>query len=211
MKTIYNPLYKSLLEVFNRNPVSKISFGLMVTALTCMPAMAAQDEGVVDNDMPRVTLPAITVTATRTPTAVNNTIAQIRVIDSEDLKRYQGQTVIDVIKKLPGFSYFSNGGMGTNSNFYLRGYDSKQILVLIDGVRTSSVSTGQAALSLLPADQIERIEVLYGASGSSIYGADAMGGVIQIFTKGTNVNNSQLSVTVGAGSHDQFLYGATAQ
>jgi len=93
----------------------------------------------------------------------------------------------------------------------MRGYDSKQILVLIDGVRYSSVSNGGAALNLLPADQIDRIEILYGASGSSIYGADAMGGVIQVFTKGGNVDQSSMSVTAGVGSNDQYLYGASAQ
>lgn len=93
----------------------------------------------------------------------------------------------------------------------MRGYDGKQILVLIDGIRYSSLSSGDATLNLLPADQIDRIEIIYGASGSSIYGADAMGGVIQIFTKGTNVEKSQFSITAGVGSHDQYLYGASAQ
>ncbi|WP_250162424.1 TonB-dependent receptor plug domain-containing protein [Psychrobacter sp. WY6] len=89
----------------------------------------------------------------------------------------------DIISRQPGFSNFSNGGMGTTGNFYIRGYDKRQILVLVDGIRYSSVDDGGAALSLLPAEQIERIEILYGASGSSMYGADAMGGVIQYSQK----------------------------
>lgn len=164
-----------------------------------------------DNELPQVELDKIVVTATRTPTKISNTIAQTRVIDSEALKRYQGQTVQDIISRQPGFSNFSNGGMGTTGNFYIRGYDKRQVLVLVDGIRYSSVDDGGAALSLLPAEQVERIEVLYGASGASMYGADAMGGVIQIFTKGSNIEKSQFSVTAGAGSHDHYLYGATAQ
>lgn len=165
----------------------------------------------LDDIVPETELDKIVVTATRTPTKVSNVIAQTRVIDSEELQRYQGQSALDIITRQPGFSHYSNGGIGKASNFYMRGYDSKQILVLIDGVRYSSASLGGAALNLLPADQIDRIEVLYGASGSSIYGADAMGGVIQIFTKGNNIKKSGVSVTAGIGSHDHYTYGANAQ
>ena len=176
-------------------------------------AMAATSENtsINDSNLPQVELDEIVVTATRTPTKVSNTIAQTRVVNSEELKHYQGQSAFEVLKQQPGISHYTNGGMGTSSNFYMRGYDSKQILVLIDGVRYSSVSNGGAALNLLPADQIDRIEILYGASGSSIYGADAMGGVIQVFTKGGNVDQSSMSVTAGIGSNDQYLYGASTQ
>jgi len=176
-------------------------------------AMAATSENISNNDsnLPQVELDEIVVTATRTPTKVSNTIAQTRVVNNEELKHYQGQSAFEVLKQQPGISHYTNGGMGTASNFYMRGYDSKQILVLIDGVRYSSVSSGSAALNLLPADQIDRIEILYGASGSSVYGADAMGGVIQVFTKGSNVDQSSMSVTAGVGSNDQYLYGASAQ
>ncbi|MGO1757902.1 MAG: TonB-dependent receptor plug domain-containing protein, partial [Psychrobacter sp.] len=173
---------------------------------------ATGDSSVINHsDLPQVELDKIVVTATRTPTKTSNVIAQTRVIDSEELQRYQGQTVQEVISRQPGFSYFSNGGMGSTSNSYVRGYDKRQVLVLVDGIRYSSVDDGGAALNLLPAEQVERIEVLYGASGSSIYGADAMGGVIQIFTKGSNIEQNKFSVTLGAGSHDHYLYGATAQ
>ncbi len=164
-----------------------------------------------DDALPQVELDKITVTATRTPTKISNTIAQTRVIDSEELKRYQGQTVVDVLRRQPGFSIKQDGGLGQSSNFFVRGYDSKRVLVLIDGIRYGSMSTGQPTLALLPNDQIDRIEVLYGASGSSIYGADAMGGVIQIFTKGANVDKTNFSVTAGAGSHDHYIYGGSAQ
>ena len=173
---------------------------------------ATGDSSVINHsELPQVELDKIVVTATRTPTKTSNTIAQTRVIDSEELKRYQGQSAFEVIKRQPGISHYTNGGPGTTSNFYMRGYDNKQILVLIDGIRYSSISAGGATLSLLPADQIDRIEILYGASGSSIYGADAMGGVIQVFTKGANVKRSNFSVTAGVGSNDEYLYGASAQ
>lgn len=177
------------------------------TAMAVTPDVAI----VNDSELPQVELDKIIVTATRTPTKTSNVIAQTRVIDSEELQRYQGQSALEVLKHQPGISYYTNGGPGTTSNFYMRGYGSNQILVLIDGIRYSSISAGGATLSLLPADQIDRIEILYGASGSSLYGSDAMGGVIQVFTKGTNVDRTNFSVTIGAGSHDEYLYGASGQ
>lgn len=216
MKILHTSLYNSIYKSLNKSTITLNSQALLknsalaiaASAIVTLPALA-QDE--LNSQTPKVTLPTIIVTATRTPTTMNNTIAQTRVIDSKELKRYQGQTAIDVIKRQPGFAQFSYGGMGTAGNFYLRGYDYKGILVLIDGVRYSSLSAGGASLGLLPAEHIDRIEVLYGASGSSMYGADAMGGVIQIFTKGQNVEQTQLSVTAGAGNNDHYLYGASAQ
>ena len=161
--------------------------------------------------LPEATLPDITITATRTPTKTSNTIAQTLVINETDLQRYRGQSVLDVIRGQTGFNIKQSGGDGTQSNFYLRGMDSKQILVLIDGIRYASLSTGGAALNLLPADQIERIEVLQGASGASLYGSDAMGGVIQVFTKGQNVAYSNVAVTLGAGTQNSTKAQITGQ
>lgn len=186
---------------------------LSALGIFAMSATAANTElsATSDKDLPQTELDEIVVTATRTPTKISNTIAQTRVVDNEELRRYQGQTALEVLQRQPGISHYSNGGMGSVSKVYMRGYEGKQILVLIDGIRYSSLSAGGATLSLLPADQIERIEILYGASGSSIYGADAMGGVIQIFTKGSNVEKSNFSITAGVGSNDQYTYGAAAQ
>lgn len=156
-------------------------------------------------------LDPIVVVANRTPVKTSNVIAQTRVIDAQELQKYQGQTVFDVLKNLPNISIKQSGGMGTASNFYIRGYDSKQVLVLIDGVPYGSLSTGAPAISLLPVDQIERIEVLYGASGASLYGSNAMGGVIQIFSKGQNVQQTNVSATAGFGSHQHYQAGVTGQ
>lgn len=163
------------------------------------------------NEVPTLTLPEIAITATRTPTPLKNTIAQTTVIDEDELQRYQGQSVIDVLRQQAGFYVTQNGGDGSSSNFYLRGYGSNQVLVLIDGVRYASTTLGTPALSLIPADQIDRIEILHGASGSSLYGADAMGGVIQIFTKGLNANQSNVAVTVGAGTENSYKGQVTGQ
>lgn len=162
-------------------------------------------------NLPQTTLQPLVITATKTPTAVTNTIAQTAVIDREQLQRYQGQSALDVLKTQPSFSFYESGGQGTASNFWLRGFSGRQVLVLVDGMRYSSMTTGIAALNLLPASQIERIEVLYGSSGSSLYGSEAMGGVIQIFTKGQTAQQSNTAVTLGSGSEHSYLAQASTQ
>lgn len=189
------------------------AMGLCAPAISqaVLPTVVNAKEVINAETSPTTELDELVVTATRAPTKVTNTIAQTRIVDSQELQRYRGQTVLEVLKRQPGFSIKQDGDLGASSNLYIRGYDSKRVLVLIDGIRYGSMSTGQPALGLLPADQIDRIEIVYGASGSSVYGSDAMGGVIQIFTKGAEAADNQFSVTAGVGSHDHYLYGATAQ
>lgn len=184
---------------------------LAVTALLAGVSLSQASHASVVEPMPETTLPEITVTGTRTPTLANNAIAQTVVIDETDLQHYRGQSVLDVLRGQAGFSFKQSGGDGSVSNFYLRGFDSKQILVLIDGIRYGSLSSGGGALNLIPADQIERIEVLQGASGSSLYGSDAMGGVIQVFTKGQHVPVSNVAVTLGAGTQNTTKAQITGQ
>lgn len=176
-----------------------------------LPSIVNEQAAINADTAPTTELDEIVVTASRTPTKVTNTIAQTRVIDSEELQRYQGQSVLDVLSNQPGINITQSGGMGTTSNFYMRGFDSKQVLVLIDGVRYESISSGTPAINLLSADQIDRIEILYGATGASLYGSDAMGGVIQIFTKGSNATTNNASVTAGVGSHNLYNVGVNGQ
>lgn len=160
-------------------------------------------------NVPSVVLDDEVITATRTPTKTSNAIAQTLVIDSQKLAHYQSQSVLDVLKTQAGFSSYGSGGSDKLSNIYLRGYDGKNILILIDGIRYGSVSTGTVALGQLPINHIERIEILQGATGSALYGADASGGVVQVFTKKGNIDGSRLALTVGVGSHDELNYGVS--
>ncbi len=183
--------------------LSTLSHCLLLSLLGSCVAHA----DVLENE-PHADLGELSITATRIPSKINNIIAETTIINSDTLQSYQGKSVLDVLRTQPNLTITQSGGLGTASNFYLRGHDSKNVLVIIDGVRYSSLTTGQPAVNLLPAEQIERIEILHGASGAAIYGADAVGGVIQIFTKKNSFDGSKASLTVGAGSHNQLFAAA---
>ncbi|WP_137937561.1 TonB-dependent receptor [Chitinivorax sp. B] len=151
----------------------------------------------------------IVVTAARLPQPVAKALADISLISRDQIERSGASSVPELLRQLPGVEVSQNGGLGAISGVFLRGANSNQTVVLIDGVRVGSATSGGAALERLNLDQIERIEVLRGPS-SSLYGADAIGGVIQLFTrKGTtasarillgNEGLSELSAGLAGGS-----------
>ncbi|HSO07862.1 MAG TPA: TonB-dependent vitamin B12 receptor [Pelomicrobium sp.] len=129
-----------------------------------------------------VALAPVIVTATRTAETADETLASVSVITREDIVRQQALTVDDALRNLAGITFSRNGGLGNNTSLFLRGTEADHVLVLVDGIRVGSATVGQTAFQDIPIDQIERIEVVRGPR-SSLYGADAIGGVIQIFTR----------------------------
>ncbi len=126
--------------------------------------------------------PVVVVTATRQAQRADELIASIDLIDREEIERAGPGSALDLLARQPGVQISSNGGPGKTSSLYLRGANANHTILLIDGVRVGSVTAGQPSLESLPLSQIERIEILRGPA-SALYGADAIGGVIQIFTK----------------------------
>jgi vitamin B12 transporter len=128
-------------------------------------------------------LDEVVVTASRQPTRTNELLSDVTVIGHEEIEA-AGPTaaVIDVLGRQPGVEIYRNGGLGTASNVMIRGTASKHVLLLVDGVRVNSATMGYVSWAHVPLQQIERIEILRGAA-SSLYGSDAIGGVIQVFTK----------------------------
>ncbi|MCB1669424.1 MAG: TonB-dependent receptor, partial [Pseudomonadales bacterium] len=124
----------------------------------------------------------IITTATRTPKLLTETLAPVTLITSEKIELTQPRDLFDVFKQVPSLGIRRNGGQGSTTSLFLRGTNSDQTLVLVDGVRINSATSGTASLEHLDPNQIERIEIVRGAR-SSLYGADAIGGVVQIFTK----------------------------
>jgi len=122
------------------------------------------------------------VTAARSAQPIADVLADITVIDAATIARAGAQSLTELVQRQPGVEITMNGGPGSLSGIFLRGANRGQTLVLVDGVRLSSSSAGATSLEAIPLDQVDRIEILRGPS-SSLYGADAIGGVIQVFTR----------------------------
>ena len=127
-------------------------------------------------------LQEVVVTATRTEQRLADVLADVSFIDRETLERAGPGGLADVLSRLPGIEIARNGGPGTTSSVFLRGAESRFTAVFIDGVRIDSQSTGGATWEAIPLGQIDHVEVLRGPA-AAVYGSDAMGGVIQIFTR----------------------------
>lgn len=128
------------------------------------------------------TLPPSIVTATRTAETVDETLAAVTVITREEIQRLQARSLQELLAARPGIALVSNGGLGKQTSLFLRGTESDHVLVLVDGIKAGSATVGGAAWHDLPLDQIERIEIVRGPR-SSLYGSEAIGGMVQIFTR----------------------------
>lgn len=127
-------------------------------------------------------LDEIVVTATRIAQPLKQSLIHTTVINQKDIQDSQAVDMPSMLKNLAGVEFYQSGGTGQQSSLFLRGTNSSHTLVLLDGVRINSATTGATAIDQLMLDQIERIEVVRG-NVSSLYGSEAIGGVIQIFTK----------------------------
>jgi len=146
-----------------------------------------------------VELEPVIVTATRTAHTADETLAAVTVITRQDIERSQAQSVAEVLSGLPGIAIANNGGLGKATAVLLRGTEAGHVLVLVDGIKVGSATLGSLAFENLPLGQIERIEIVRGPR-SSLYGSEAIGGVIQIFTrKGGGALTPSFSL--GAGSY----------
>ncbi len=147
------------------------------------PAHATSDIEVASADQPDIIeTREVVVSATKTPVPVTQLTSAVEVIKGEDLEKKKIKTVADALRLAQGVVIFSNGGPGTTANARIRGGKSEHTLVVIDGTIVNDPSTGAFNFADLTTDNIERIEILRGAQ-SMLWGADAIGGVINITTK----------------------------
>jgi vitamin B12 transporter len=175
---------------------TSLALALLGLGLTAQAAYAQSASTAQGN-----TLQTVVVTATRTAITENDTLSSVTVITRDDIDRLQPSSTLDLLNGLPGISVAQTGGIGQSSSVYVRGTNPTHVLVLLDGVRIGSVSLGVAALEQIPVDVIDRIEIVRGPR-ASLYGSDALGGVIQIFTRHGQPNGGITpSLTATGGSH----------
>lgn len=141
----------------------------------------------------------VVVTALRTVETLADTLAAVDVIDRDEIEMSGSQDVVELLRRVPGVDIVRGGGVGQQASVFIRGTNANQTLVLIDGVRVSALGTGSYAWEHLPIAQIERIEVVRGPR-ASVWGADALGGVIQIFTRREATPYANLQI----GNHDTY-------
>ncbi len=180
---------------------------LFATSLISQPLQAEEQD-------------AIIVTANRTAETVDETLAAVTVINRKDIEQSQAQNVTELLRLQSGIDISNNGGPGANTSLFMRGTNSNQTLVLIDGVRASSATTGAFAWQHLNTSDIERIEIVRGPRAAQ-YGSDAIGGVIQIFTRhnkavnvrvmGGSYKTGQIEAGIGGGDKIKYSLNATGQ
>jgi vitamin B12 transporter len=124
----------------------------------------------------------VVVTATRVAQPLSDLVADVTILDRDTLERSGTGGLADVLARVPGVEMVRNGGPGGTTSVYVRGAETRFTAVYIDGVRVDSQSTGGANWQAIPLSQVDRVEVLRGPA-AAVYGSDAMGGVIQIFTR----------------------------
>ncbi|MEJ2620980.1 MAG: TonB-dependent vitamin B12 receptor [Candidatus Thiodiazotropha sp.] len=147
-------------------------------------------------------LKQIFVTATRTNQSIDQSLASVSVITREDIERLQANSLPELLSGLSGISISNNGGPGKATSLFLRGTESDHVLVFIDGIKVGSATLGTVPFENIPLAQIERIEIARGPR-SSLYGSEAIGGVIQIFTR-SGSDQSETHASLLLGSHDTY-------
>ena len=176
---------------------------LALAALTASTVHAQEGSAtLLAQNLRAPSLADVVVAATRTPQPLADLVADVSIVDRETIEASGATGLADVLARLPGVEISRNGGPGTTTSVFLRGAESRFTAVYIDGVRIDSQSTGGAGWEAIPLSLIERIEVLRGPAGA-VYGSDALGGVVQIFTRRGEAGVAPY-VGVGVGSRGTY-------
>ncbi|MBZ5488986.1 TonB-dependent receptor [Halomonas aquamarina] len=170
----------------------------LLASLAALP-VAAHAQAVESRSTASAALDPVVVTATLAPRTAGQSLSSVTVLDEATLRRQDPVNITDLLRGQPGVDVSTNGSFGKNSSVYLRGTGSSQNVLLIDGIRLRSATSGGAAWSSLDPRMFERAEILRGPRGS-LYGADAMGGVIQLFTHQADADGPAPRFSFGGGS-----------
>ena len=148
----------------------------------------------------------VVVTATRTRQTLAETTSAVTVVTRAQIEARKPVDLVEAIRLAPGVSVAQSGTRGKNTSIFLRGANSNQTLVLLDGVRANSPADGRFDFGLVPVENIERIEIVRGPQ-SALYGSDAIGGVINIITRrGRGENLSGGRIEFGSQSTNKQVF-----
>lgn len=173
----------------------------LALAVALMPGLSAYAQ--IPDGADTLKLSDTVVSANRVPQLRTETAAATTVFTRPDIDRLQIRTVAELLEHVPGVSVVRTGGAGSLTSIFVRGTTSAQTLVLVDGQRIAAASSGTSSLEFINPDHIERVEVVRGAR-SALYGSDAIGGVVQIFTRQGGETGLSPRVRFGVGSHSTF-------
>ena len=160
----------------------RAAMGALASALTGVVAPAWAQSNTQAAGTPVSDLNPTIVTASRSEQKLSDALPHTTVITRQDIERSQAPDMVTLLRREAGIEIAQNGGPGSTASIFMRGASSAQTLVLIDGVRASSGTAGGTQIDQLMADQIDHIEIVRG-NVSALYGSDAIGGVVQIFTR----------------------------
>jgi vitamin B12 transporter len=169
----------------------RLFFSALVLAFVCI-AVVCTSSAFANELLP------IVVTASRAPVPAEDTLSDFVIISHEEIEQAVHSSLAELLQAQRGVQIDSYGGSGNISSVHLRGASNSQVVMLLDGVRIESSSTGGPILNLIPLSIVDHIEIVFG-SQSTLYGANALGGVIQIFTK-QGGGKTQVGVSTGYGS-----------
>jgi len=146
-------------------------------------------------------LPVTVVTATRIESRADALVSDLVLIDRAAIEASAARSLPELLAREAGLQIASNGGFGQPTSVFTRGTNGRHTLLLVDGMRVGSLYTAVPAWETIPLEAIERIEVLKGPA-SALYGADAAGGVVQVFTRrGRDGAHPQVALTAGSFGH----------
>ncbi len=157
-------------------------------------------------DMPDVQLGEVVVSATKTEEQTTQVTSSVSIITNKEIEREKAKTVGELLRSVVGLDVTRSGGLGKHTSVYLRGGNSGHTLVMIDGVQVNSPTLGSYDFANLTVDNIERIEIVRGPQ-STLYGSDAMAGVINIITK-KGTGKTKTSLMFEGGSYKTYRQSA---
>ncbi|WP_085298866.1 TonB-dependent receptor domain-containing protein [Cognaticolwellia mytili] len=181
---------------FKKSLLSLAVAGAMSTSFI---AAASSESGAKDIEV-------LTVTATRSSLNIDDALTSQVVITRADIDLVNPISILDLLSSVPSIDIASNGGRGQNSSIFMRGTNSDHTLVLVDGIRVSSATSGGTSFNTISPEMIERIEIVQGPR-AALWGSDAIGGVIQIFTRQLSDGEIFAGASFGTDNYKKYKAG----